>query len=58
MRTVSDQSVSAVIWQEDGKGFLLLEEDGLFHYQFPLLQARLVTSDVWRGDEQAFVWLR
>jgi len=58
LQTLTDQSVSALIWQEDGKGFFLLEEDGLFHYQFPLLQARLVTSDVWRGDEQAFVWLR
>ena len=58
LQTLTDQSVSALVWQEDAKGFLLLQEDGLFHFQFPLLQARLVTTDVWRGDEKAFVWLR
>jgi Periplasmic component of the Tol biopolymer transport system len=58
LQTLTDQSVSALVWQEDSKGFFLLAQDGLFHFQFPLLQARLVTTDVWRGDEKAFVWLR
>ncbi len=58
LQTLTDQSVSALVWQEDAKGFFLLTQDGLFQYQFPLLQARLVTPDVWRGDEKAFVWLR
>ena len=58
LQTLTEQSVSALVWQEDSKGFLLLEGDGLFHFQFPLLQPRLVTTDVWRGDEKAFSWLR
>ena len=58
LQVLTEQAVSALVWQEDSKGFFLLASDGLFHYQFPLLQARLVTADVWRGDEGAFVWLR
>ncbi len=58
LQTLTEQSVSALAWQEDAGGFFLLEEDGLYYLQFPLLQARLVTQDVWRGDERAFVWLR
>jgi len=58
LQLLTDQSVSALVWQEDSRGFFLLAHGGLFHYQFPLLQPRLVTPDVWRGDEGAFVWLR
>jgi hypothetical protein len=57
LQNLTEQSVSAVIWQKDGKGIYLLEQDGLYQLRFPLLQRKLVTADVYRGSEQAFAWL-
>ena len=57
LQNLTEQSVSAVIWQKDGKGIYLLEPDGLYQLRFPLLQHKLVTEDVYRGNEQAFAWL-
>ncbi len=57
LQNLTEQSVSAVVWQKDGKGIYLLEPDGLYQLRFPLLQHKLVTADVYQGREQAFAWL-
>ena len=57
LQNLTEQSVSAVVWQKDGKGIYLLEPDGLYQLRFPLLQHQLVTADVYQGSEQAFAWL-
>ncbi|HOE34959.1 MAG: hypothetical protein GX415_04775 [Chloroflexi bacterium] len=58
LQTLAEHAIGALIWQEDSKGFFLLTSGGVFQYQFPLLQPRLVAADVWHGDERAFVWLK
>jgi hypothetical protein len=57
LQSLTEQSVSAVVWQKNGQGIYLLEQDGLYQMRFPLLQHKLVTTDVYRGGEQAFAWL-
>ena len=57
LQNLTEQSVSAVVWQKDGKGIYLLEPDGLYQLRFPLLQHKLVTADVYQGSEHAFAWL-
>ena len=57
LQEITSSSVSALVWQRDGKGFYLLLEDGLYHYTFPLLQGVLVCEDVSRTDETWFAWL-
>ena len=57
LQSLTEQPVSAVVWQKDGQGIYLLEHDGLYQLRFPLLQHKLVTADVYRGSEDAFAWL-
>jgi hypothetical protein len=57
LQNLTEQSVSAVVWQKDGKGIYLLEPDGLYQLRFPLLQHKLVTADVYQSSDQAFAWL-
>jgi len=57
LQSLTEQPVSAVVWQKDGQGIYLLEQDGLYQLRFPLLQHKLVTADVYRGSEDVFAWL-
>lgn len=57
LQVISAEGVSAAIWQPDSRGFYLLKDAGLFHYQFPLLRETLVCDDVSRTDPGWFVWL-
>ena len=57
LQDLSDAPVENLIWQNDSAGFFILTEEGLQHYQFPLLQATLISQDVARGHENWFGWL-
>jgi len=57
LQSLTDQPVSAVVWQKNGQSIYLLEEGGLYQLRFPLLRNQLVTADVYREDERAFAWL-
>ncbi|MFZ3150277.1 MAG: hypothetical protein WA116_01185 [Anaerolineaceae bacterium] len=57
LQILSQEAVETVIWQENSQGFYLLQADGLYQRQFPLLQPQLLCADVYRQDEALFIWL-
>jgi len=58
IRTITNNSVTASIWEPSTKGFYLLQSNGLYQYVLPSLQGKLVTQDVYENNEDTFVWLR
>ena len=57
LQSISSEAVKQVIWQKDARGFMMVTGSGLYQVNFPDLQPKLITDDIYQGEVVDLVWL-